>query len=86
MQSSQHAEPHRYHCRVLELAQKELQKATQEVGDKERRAVAAQTAASQVPPQLTCPVTTSHSGVVMHTAPSTADGLVVPTRTEEGRR
>jgi hypothetical protein len=34
---------------VLELAQKELQKAELEVEDKERRAIAAQTAAAQVP-------------------------------------
>jgi hypothetical protein len=46
---------------VLELAQRELQKAVQEVEDKERRAIAAQTAAAKVPPKPACPVFCDHS-------------------------
>ena len=87
-QLCQHAELCHCHCRVLELAQKELQKAVQGVEDKERRAVAAQTAAAQVPAKFNRPVTHPHNAaadgdVAVH--PATSTQLSMLCCAEEGR-
>lgn len=74
------------HCRVLELAQKELQKAVQGVEDKERRAVAAQTAAAQVPSKFVTRRPNLTAVSCCHTAPTNTDRVVVDICTEKGRR